>query len=368
MNNMNMNNMNMNNLNNMNLNNNLNTGVNNYMNNNIRKSNTFKGNINFMNNMVNLSNSFDNMSQNNLQNSWNSNNNTINNQNQYSINRANSSNINFNVNNNVMINNFVNKNISNNNNEITIKFAFMACQVFNIKAKLNEKLCDVIKRFKDNECPNQLKEHLSIPLHGGQPIKDQNKTLSELGIKNQEIVLFIIKKKKDEEKIDNKEKSEHKLTEDELIQIKKWLEEYEAMKFIKNMLNSQENIENENNGNLVALDTRESIHNFLDFVKQKERCGSITVKEHNHKLVYCITIHSWKCNLCNKKYDKKNARYYCSICDFNMCDECHSKGDYIKKKFFQKVLNPQMTLLLKNLLKLIIINIDLHIVDLLGVL
>jgi hypothetical protein len=43
----------------------------------------------------------------------------------------------------------------------------MAAQVFLVKAKLNERLCDVIKKFEDNECPEQLKPHLSLPLHGG---------------------------------------------------------------------------------------------------------------------------------------------------------------------------------------------------------
>ena len=217
----------------------------------------------------------------------------------------------------------------------------MAAQVFLVKAKLNERLCDVIKKFEDNECPEQLKPHLSLPLHGGQPIKDKTKTLSEIGIKDQDLILFIINKKNGKnEKIENKEKKEHKLTEDELIQIKKWLEEYEAMKMMKSIFKNNVNKDNDNNNTLLALDSRESIHNFLDFIKQKERCGSITVKEHKHKLVYCLTIFKWKCNLCNKDYNKKNARYYCSICDFNMCDECHSKGKYTKKKVFPEGVTP----------------------------
>jgi hypothetical protein len=140
------------------------------------------------------------------------------------------------------------------------------------------------------------------------------------------------------------------------------------MKMMKSIFKNNVNKDNDNNNTLLALDSRESIHNFLDFIKQKERCGSITVKEHKHKLVYCLTIFKWKCNLCNKNYDKKNARYYCSICDFNMCDKCDSKGKYTKKKFFQKVLHQQILLLLQNLLILIIIPIDLHIVDHLEVL
>ena len=116
------------------------------------------------------------------------------------------------------------------------------------------------------------------------------------------------------------------------------------MKMIGRIFKNKNITNNDNNNdNLVALDSRESIHNFLDFIKQKERCGAITVNEHEHKLVYCITIFGWKCNLCKKEYDKKNARYYCSICDFNMCDECHSKGNYIKKKVFPDNVEPTNT-------------------------
>ena len=51
--------------------------------------------------------------------------------------------------------------------------------------------------------------------------------------------------------------------------------------------------------NLIFSDDRESINNFMDFVMKKEQCGSITIKEHKHKLVYCLTDFKWKCNLCH---------------------------------------------------------------------
>ena len=64
------------------------------------------------------------------------------------------------------------------------------------------------------------------------------------------------------------------------------------------------------------------------------------IKEHNHKLAYCISIFNWKCSLCKKNYGRNDARYYCSSCNFNMCNECHSKKKYIKKKGFQDDIEP----------------------------
>ncbi len=242
-----------------------------------------------------------------------------------------------------MSNNF--PNAFNSNNEITIKFSFMASNKYFVKCNQNEKLSEVIERFKNNECPKQLKESLSIPIYGGLKVNPE-KTLSEIGIKDGELVLFIIKKENGEsktKKIETNEKKEYKLTEDELIQVKKWLEEYEAMKFMKKIFKKKENENNDiNDENLIPLDTRESVK-FLDFVLEKEKSGAIIVKEHEHKLVYCLTNFNWQCNLCNKNYEKKNARYFCSICNYNMCDECHSKGKYIKKKVFPEDVTPSNT-------------------------
>ena len=64
------------------------------------------------------------------------------------------------------------------------------------------------------------------------------------------------------------------------------------MKQIQNVLNgTNENKENKNvNNNPLILDSRDSVHNYLDFVRKKEKMGAIEVKEHSHKLVYCISI------------------------------------------------------------------------------
>ena len=306
-----------------------------------------RNNINFMgNNFIDKNmNVFWNNNINNMNNRMNNLKNNFNNNGKNNLNKCFS-------NENIFSNNPITKKPIgiNPNNKITIRFAFMASNVFPVKCKLNEKLSEVIERFK-NKCPQQLKEQLSIPIYKGLTINPE-KTLSEIGIKNGEIILFI-KTKKDGEtkkkKIENKEKG-HELTQEELKQVKKWLEEYMAMKFMK-MIFKEENKNNViNDDNIIPLDSRGSVK-FLDFILEKEKSGAIIVKEHEHKLVYCLTNFSWNCNLCNKNYEKKNARYFCSICDYNMCDECHSKRDYIKKKVFPESVTPSNTSVKKNFFK-----------------
>jgi hypothetical protein len=224
----------------------------------------------------------------------------------------------------------------------SMKFCFMAAQMFRVKGKLDQKLSTIIERFKNGECPGPLKEHMKIPIHAGLKINPE-KTLSDIGIKDGEIILFVMDTKNKEVKkiVKKKKKEEDKLTEDEVKQIKKWLAEYEAMKYMRHLIKDIFKVTNDNNddNNLIPLDSRESMK-FIDFVREKEKCGFINVKEHNHKLVYCLTNFKWKCDLCKKANDKNNARYYCSICNFNMCDKCHLKGNYTKKKVFPDGVKP----------------------------
>ena len=326
-----MNNMQMNNMNNCMMNNNMNNNMNKCMMNNMPMNNCMN-NMCMNNNMKMNNNNFMNC---NFQMNNNNNNNMNNCMMMNNIQMGNCMN-NFKMNNRINSNN-MNNNINNLNSEVKIKFSFMTAQVFNVTGYLNEKFSELIKRFKDNECPKELKNHLSIPLFYGNKITDTNKTLSQIGITNNSVILFIINNKEEVKKIENKEKKEHKLTEDELIQIKKWQEEYEAKKLIHRILKKK------NDDDAIESENGQTINNFLDFIKMKEKSGSITVKEHKHKLVYCLTDFKWKCNICKKDYEKNNARYLCSICNYNMCDECHSKGNYVKKKVFPDGVIPSNT-------------------------
>ena len=66
----------------------------------------------------------------------------------------------------------------------------------------------------------------------------------------------------------------------------------------------------------------------------------INVKEHGHLLVYCLTNINWTCNMCKKIYSRENMKYYCSFCDYSMCENCHYKRKYYMKKSFPKGIKP----------------------------
>jgi phage tail tube protein FII len=254
---------------------------------------------------------------------------------------------------NNLANDFGNMNLGNNNNsEIKLKFTFVNTQSFLVKCKMEEKLSDVIDRFKKTQCPSNLKDLLDVPVFGGKKA-DINKTLNEIGVSNNQIILFVSTKKIVEDENEKKEEG-YELEEDEKEQVKQWIAEFEGMKLLKQLQkltneiikDEEKQLSNSDINNLFLLNSDKTVTDFYEFVQLKEQGGAIIVKEHSHKLAYCISIFNWKCSLCKKNYSKDDARYYCSSCNFNMCNECHAKKKYTKKKAFQdgiKPSNPDIT-------------------------
>ena len=305
--------------------------------------------MNQMNQVNNLMCSFNNLSlSNNFINNTNmSNMSTMNSVNNLanSCNLSNSGNLTNSGNINVLMSSLT---LEDPNKDININFRFINSQIFSIKAKSFEKLKDVVKRFKNKECPEELQNSLSICICHGEKV-DQEKTLKELNIKEGEQILFMDKSNKTEE---NEEKeNEYELTDKEKeflnIMKNKYMAEIIVKKKIpikKNKNNQNDKKEAEDSGN-EGDGEDEDIPTFLQFLRIKDRGQAIAVNEHNHKLVYCMTRLDWTCNICNKNYKKEDLKYYCSLCNYNMCQECHEKGKYFMKKSFSpniSLANPKI--------------------------
>ena len=206
-----------------------------------------------------------------------------------------------------------------NNNEIILKIFLSTGLDFSIKCKIEEKLSVVIDRFKQT---NNIEYDLNFALSGGKEI-DIYKTILELRFQNNQAILFIVQQNIDE---DIKEvKKKYELKEDEIKQIKKWIIEYKY----NHILNIDNNGKLENFEDKKLEDSKK-----LEYIRKQEKRCFIIIKEHPHKLIYCISLLNWDCSLCKEKFKKEDAKYYCSLCDFNMCDKCHSKTNCTKKKAF----------------------------------
>ena len=214
----------------------------------------------------------------------------------------------------------------NTDEEIEITFSFSNGPSIPIKVKINEMFENVIKKFCQIETNREImKKFYSICIHNYSLVWN-NKTVYENNIKNGDFVLFYREKKKDHKESD--------LDEDEKEQIMKWLEEYKANILCKYYNNTK----SKNKKKDIKLKFNKD--EFVAFVTFKNKELNIKVREHEHKLVYSLTNFNWKCNKCKKDYSQKEAKYYCSLCDYCMCDKCRKKGNYNKKKSFPENVPP----------------------------
>ena len=73
---------------------------------------------------------------------------------------------------------------------------------------------------------------------------------------------------------------------------------------------------------------------FSDFILSKDLNLGQEVKEHEHQIIYCLTKFDWTCNNCHKNYESSKPTHFCSLCDYNMCDELINKSNnQIKDEF-----------------------------------
>ena len=68
----------------------------------------------------------------------------------------------------------------------------------------------------------------------------------------------------------------------------------------------------------------------INLCNGNNECTHIHTYKHNHGLVLLFSNRDWICDICRTKYSRKVSTYYCSICDFDICDKCIG----INKKFF----------------------------------
>jgi len=52
--------------------------------------------------------------------------------------------------------------------------------------------------------------------------------------------------------------------------------------------------------------------------KEKEK----NPKQCEHKLILLFSNSSWSCNNCNKSNSEKEPKYFCSLCNYNICNNC----------------------------------------------
>ena len=52
----------------------------------------------------------------------------------------------------------------------------------------------------------------------------------------------------------------------------------------------------------------------------------VKTKNHNHGVVLLYANNDWTCEICKKSFPKNESKYYCSLCDFNICKNCNENN------------------------------------------
>ena len=244
-----------------------------------------------------------------------------------------------------------NNNIENPEKEITMFFLLPNDCKIPVKAKLNEKIKDVFERFTNNDCPEQFKNKLNFAIQEALSfdITKEEKTLLEMNIKDKEIIMFLsIEEIVQSEELPKKESKSLLSDEEYEVLIKKWILEYQTNKllnYLKGLINLDEDTK------IPSFKVEIDLSDFEKFVKEKASKAGIEADEHDHKLIYSLTNNDWTCNECKKRYSKTEGKYFCSLCDYNMCDECIENKRYFKIKSFPKNVTPSNTNVKNNVEK-----------------
>jgi hypothetical protein len=193
-----------------------------------------------------------------------------------------------------------------------------------VKTKFNEKFYDLLKKTKKKS--KIMDKYEEVALHNCELI-DKEKTIIDNNIKNGDNILFF---KPLDKKGQNNDNIEKELNE----QLQRLFEEYKAIKLAK-YFSLMESIKDARN--IPPFKFKYNKDELYAFILSKEKEFSVKVKEHDHKLVYCLTkFECWVCNKCNELCGQLIGKYYCSLCNYNFCENCRIKYNYTKKREFPK--------------------------------
>jgi rubrerythrin len=165
----------------------------------------------------------------------------------------------------------------------------------------------IIKFLKQQNLSDYENKIKGVVLNGDK--LDLNKTLSENNVKQNDNMVVVI---------DNVEKkiTLRKISTKDLILAKLILSDFLADlgEFTDLLsLSLQKSISRRN------LLPSEMIKKNCDGVRE---CTHIHTYKHNHGLVLLYSNRDWICNICRWNFKNNEPTYYCSICDFDVCNNC----------------------------------------------
>lgn len=229
-------------------------------------------------------------------------------------------------------------NYISNSNLINFFFLFTTGQKYQVSGNTNDLFKIVLNKFIASQCPSYFKDKIKMALFYGDQI-DQNKTLSENKIEEgSKVVLSIsdsLNTDKDTYNTMIKQPAARVNLSDQSSNVNKILNlDNEDVHLLLNIYDviqkHKQNIKHKN-----------SLSNIYSCQKNSLECSHIHNKNHEHGLVLLYSNRNWICNICKTKYSNEESTYFCSLCNFDVCNCCIG----LIKKYPLKQFYHQQTLL-----------------------
>ena len=215
----------------------------------------------------------------------------------------------------------INKNIKNKNlSYISFFFILNSGQKYQVSGNLNDSFKSILNNFISDQCPSAYKNKMILALFEGKKI-DNNKSLIQNNIKEGSKIILVVQ---DSENRDQNmyndfinEVSSKPLSDSMSTQASTLTLDNEDRELLKNIYKLLQKLvkQKENKNNDIYSKT-------ISCNENNSECTHIHSNKHKHGLVLSYTNRNWKCDICKIAYSNDESTYYCSLCDFDICNCC----------------------------------------------
>ena len=215
-------------------------------------------------------------------------------------------------------------------NKIKFKIFLSSGGEFEITANSKDSFQSVFDEFKKTKNIKELDNFNTGICNGG--IIRFDKNLEENNIKENNCVIIYSLKKDLTPNPDHfdfnekKEQQEMKENNDDLIIDEELLNDL----IINDIVNFQsvllDNIDS-NNDKKIDKNANDNDKKEID-----NNNNQLNKSNHEHKLIFLFSNKDWNCAKCGNHFNDKKAKYYCSLCDFNLCDNCFTEKKNVSIK------------------------------------
>ena len=202
---------------------------------------------------------------------------------------------------------------------IKFKINLSTGQEYEFSGNTNDTFQSTLNNFIKKKYLFNIQKEIRTAVFDGKVIKF-SETLSDNGIKDGSKILLMINS---ESNIKERKLDKSISTRD--IVSNKTIEMNEPMLFFR--FGIKKKINNESK---TSLNKIKKLDNNKSFILKKNICpgnkieckNHVHISKHNHGLVLLYFNSDWTCKICSKHFSKNESTYYCSLCDFDVCNNC----------------------------------------------